>query len=99
MKRYKSIDIKEKDRKKYYTNSIYPIIPESEEDIYIIASEGDRYDKLALQFYKDSSLWWLIAASNNHQRAALIPTPGEQIRIPADKNLALRLYKEINTSR
>lgn len=99
MRRYSNIQVLTKDSKKYYTNSVYPTIPESEDDIYLIASEGDRYDKLALQFYEDSSLWWIIAASNNEQRAALIPTPGSQIRIPANKELALQLYREINSSR
>jgi len=52
-----------------------------------------------LQFYKDSSLWWIIAAANNHQRASLVPTPGIQLRIPADKTQAIRLYNEVNSTR
>ena len=100
MRRYEKIGIRvNKDNRKYYSNSIYPTIPESEDDIYVIASEGDRYDKLSLQFYNDSSLWWIIASSNNSQRAGLIPTPGTQLRIPADKSLAIKLYGEINKSR
>lgn len=100
MRRYSKIGIRvDKERRKYYSNSIYPTIPETEDDIYVIASEGDRYDKLALQFYNDSSLWWIIASSNSGQKAGLIPTPGVQLRIPADKSLALKLYREINKSR
>ena len=100
MNRYTKIDkYKNNTGKRYYTNAIYPTIPETENDIYIIASAGDRYDKLALQFYNDSSLWWIIASSNNHQKASLNPTPGEQLRIPADSGLALKLYEDINSSR
>jgi len=100
MRRYEKIGIRvDKENRKYYSNSIYPTIPESEDDIYVIASEGDRYDKLALQFYNDSTLWWIIASSNNGERAGLIPTPGLQLRIPASKSLALKLYREINKSR
>ena len=100
MKRYKNIErIKTDKGKNYRTNAIYPRLPETENDIYIIASAGDRYDKLALQFYNDSSLWWIIASSNNHQKASLNPTPGEQLRIPADSGLALKLYEDINSSR
>jgi len=100
MNRYNKIDVyKNATGKRYYTNAVYPAIPETENDIYIIASAGDRYDKLALQFYNDSSLWWIIASSNNHQRASLNPTPGEQLRIPADAGQALKLYEEINSSR
>ena len=100
MRRYEKIGIRvDKENRKYYSNSIYTTIPESEDDIYVIASEGDRYDKLALQFYNDSSLWWIIASSNNGERAGLVPTPGLQIRIPASKSQALKLYREINKSR
>jgi len=100
MKRYKKIDrYRSKEGKRYKTNAIYPTIPETENDIYVIASAGDRYDKLALQFYNDSSLWWIIASSNNYQKASLIPTPGEQLRIPADVRLALELYEDLNSSR
>lgn len=100
MNRYKDIDkFNNKQGRRYYTNAIYPEIPEEENDIYFIASAGDRYDKLADQYYSDSSLWWIIASSNNHQKASLNPTPGEQIRIPANVQLAIRLYEEINSSR
>jgi|TARA_R110000851_G_C12737548_1_gene530470 hypothetical protein len=100
MNRYKNIDrYKNAEGRRYYTNAIYPEIPEDENDIYFIASAGDRYDKLALQYYGDKSLWWIIASSNNHQKASLIPSPGEQIRIPVNTELALRLYQEINSSR
>ena len=100
MNRYKDIDrFRSNSGKRYVTNAVYPTIPETENDIYVIASAGDRYDKLALQFYGDSTLWWIIASSNNHQRATLNPIPGEQLRIPADKALAIQLYEEINSSR
>jgi|TARA_A100000172_G_scaffold25185_1_gene14701 chitinase len=100
MNRYETIEKFKTERgKTYITNPIYPAIPESEDDIYIIAGIADRYDVLALEFYNDSSLWWIIASSNNHQRASLNATPGKQLRIPADKALALRLFEEVNKSR
>ena len=85
--------------KRFFTNPIYPEIPVTENDIYVITTGTDRYDKLALQFYNDSTLWWIIASSNNGERAGLIPTPGLQLRIPASKSQALKLYREINKSR
>ena len=98
MRRYEKIGIRvNKERRKYYSNSIYPTIPETEDDIYVIASEGDRYDKLALQFYNDSSLWWIIAMSNNYEKASLAVKPGVQLRIPGDKSNALQLYSQINS--
>ena len=100
MSRYEKIGIfKTGENRQYKTNPIYPDIPESLDDIYIIASEEDRYDILAKKYYNDSSLWWVIASSNNHQRASLKLTPGAQIRIPGNIDNAIRNYNSINKSR
>lgn len=100
MSRYRDIDSKTTEGgTRYRSNPIYPNIPPTEDDIYIITTIGDRYDTLALQFYKDSSLWWIIASANNHQRASLAVTPGIQLRIPADKSNAIALYNEVNSTR
>ena len=100
MNRLKKIKLKKDiNGKRYYRNIIFPEIPLSSNDTYAITTAGDRYDTLALQFYNNSSLWWIIASSNNHQRASLNATPGAQLRIPADKELAIRLYNEVNKSR
>lgn len=98
--RYKNIQIlSNEEGRGYRSNPIYPSLPPSEDDIYVQTTIGDRYDTLALQFYKDTSLWWIIAAANNHQKASLVTTPGIQLRIPADKTEALRLFKEVNSTR
>lgn len=100
MNRYSNIDrTLTDDGKRYYRNPIYPDIPLSEDDIYVITTIGDRYDTLALQFYSDSSLWWVIAMANTGERASLIPTPGQQLRIPADSTQAVQLYEQINRIR
>ena len=97
MSRYKTIKLnKTEEGKLLRKNALYPNMPVSEDDIYVIATAGDRYDTLAKQFYRDSTLWWIIASANNHQRASLVVTPGVQLRIPADKTLALQLYQELN---
>lgn len=100
MSRYRDIDSSVTEGgTRYRSNPIYPTVPPTEDDIYIITTIGDRYDTLALQFYKDSSLWWVIASANNHQRASLAVTPGIQLRIPADKSNAIKLYNEVNSTR
>ena len=100
MNRYKDIGkFINKNKKTYYTNAVYPTIPESLNDIYVIATDEDRYDKLALQFYQDSSLWWIIASANNQEKASMFPTPGTQLRIPTDIAEFLNSYKRINSSR
>ena len=90
---------KTSDQVEYVTNAIYPEIPLSEEDYYVISTGGDRYDTLAQEFYSDNSLWWIIASANNSERASLIVQPGVQLRIPADKDKILQLYNQVNKTR
>lgn len=100
MKRYQKIQQRKTlTGSRYLSNAIYPKIPETENDIYVIATTGDRYDVLASQFYRDPSLWWIIASANKTQNGSLIPPVGTQIRIPADQNLAIKLFNEINNAR
>lgn len=83
----------------YIDNPIYPNIPLSDQDYYVISTGGDRYDTLAQQFYSDYTLWWIIAMANNSERASLIVEPGIQLRIPANKENILQLYRDINKAR
>jgi hypothetical protein len=83
----------------YKANSIYPEIPLSDKDYYVVTTAGDRYDTLAYQFYNDTSLWWIIASANNSQQASLAVEPGVQIRIPYDKTIVLDLYNQVNKTR
>jgi len=48
-----------------YATTMYVNVPEDDTDIYVTTQEGDRLDILATQFYKDPSLWWFIARTNN----------------------------------
>ena len=98
--RYRNIKIlKDNEGREYYLNPIFPDIPESEEDIYVMTTGGDRYDTLASQFYNDSSMWWAIAAANTSKRDNLIVQPGIQLRIPLSKQRVLQLYKSANNAR
>lgn len=84
----------------YINNPIYPDIPETEDDVYIITSETDRYDLLASRFYGDSSLWWIIPAANKTtSRDTIYPTPGIQLRIPANKDDVIARYESLNRVR
>ena len=98
MNRYETIEKFKTERgKTYITNPIYPAIPESEDDIYIIAGITDRYDVLALEFYNDSSLWWIISSANSDlpQNSYYIPE-GKQIRIPQNIASVLSQFKALN---
>tara|TARA_R110002153_G_C13180529_1_gene485039 strand:+ start:133 stop:459 length:327 start_codon:yes stop_codon:yes gene_type:complete len=89
-----------KDRRPRYVNVKYPNIPKSINDIYIIITEGDRYDILAQSYYNDSSLWWIISSANyNTRQDSLFPSPGSQVRIPSSSRLnqILANYESLNS--
>ena len=81
MARYENTKKPRKNKKSYYTTTIYKKVEEKNSDSYFIAQEGDRCDNLAVRFYGDSSLWWFIARVNN-LTTNNIPA-GTSLRIPA----------------
>lgn len=100
MKRYSSVNILTSETdKRYRSNPIYPSIPPSQDDFYILSTVGDRYDTLALKFYRDPKLWWIIASANNMTNASLVVEPGKQIRIPGSKEQAIQLFNQVNSTR
>jgi phage tail protein X len=100
MNRYQYIRIEKNSGTKvrYYRDSKYPTIPLSENDIYVITTDGDRYDLLATQYYGDSTLWWVISIANSllPQNSIFIPV-GTQIRIPQNVNGILKSYNNLNS--
>ncbi len=86
MSRYRNIPVRTLEGKDYRKNALYPDIPVSENDYYVITTVGDRFDILAQQFYSDVNLWWIIAAANpTVRRDTLFITPGYQLRIPINQ--------------
>ena len=81
--RYTKIKLRE-DGKRAFKPTIYPKIPIQDSDIFIYPKFGDRLDNLAHKYYKDTSLWWIIAKANGLDEAHIGLTPDEQIRIPID---------------
>lgn len=82
----------------YYKPNIYPEIPLSENDIYVITDFGDRLDLLANQFYSDVTLYWIIATSNPNaiNFGSLFLTEGTQLRIPLNTGEIIRSYNALN---
>ena len=80
MSRYRSIKkIQDKQKTRIGTATL----PErliNNGDTLLIATEGDRCDILADQFYGTPELWWFVALSNNLSTNN-IPV-GTQLRIP-----------------
>ncbi len=100
MNRYRDILLKQsKSGIRYRKNVIFPVIKPSFNDIYVIATAGDRYDTLALEYYKDPQLWWVIASVNNSKRDSLVVEPGKQLRIPSNIQAIKNQYRELNQNR
>jgi hypothetical protein len=59
---------------------------------------GDRFDILALQYYSDSTLWWVLSIANTNltQGSYYIPE-GTQIRIPANISRIMAQYDALNS--
>ena len=68
--------------KKVFKTTIYPKIKLNVNDIYIEARQGDRLDNIAYQYYKDVTLWWVIAQANHIGKGTMYIDPGVKIRIP-----------------
>jgi len=92
MTRYKNTKIKrktnpgERRNKNYYATTYYSKVEEKNDDMYFIATEGDRCDNLANRFYGDPTLWWFIARTNN-LKSNNIPA-GTSLRIPIQTDKA-----------
>lgn len=99
MDRYENIQLSTtKSGRKYRENVIYPSVDTSDDDIYVITSEGDRLDKLAWEFYNNVEYWWIIASANPTVSITSMAVPtGVQLRIPANPESYLVKYGRINS--
>lgn len=84
---------------KYLAPVTYPKVELSENDIYVIATEGDRFDKLSLQFYGKIDYWWVIMVANlgTVNADSLAVTPGLQIRIPESPEDYIVQFQNLNS--
>jgi hypothetical protein len=88
---------------RYKKGTKYPEVPFNENDIYVITTQGDRYDLLAQQYYDDQTLWWIIATANVGDYTSEIPLNslfipvGTQIRIPVSTTSILEKFVSINS--
>ncbi|MDC6465009.1 tail protein X [bacterium] len=98
MNRYQESNIlKTNDGIRYQGITKYPDVPLSFDDIYVYTTQGDRFDILAQQYYKDSSLWWIISSANGtlKQDSYFIPE-GIQIRIPQNISSIITKFTQLN---
>jgi len=98
MSRYSNIlKVRNVDGERLYKTVKYPQIPRTNGDIYVITTDGDRYDILAFKYYQDKSLWWVISAANaEYTQGSIYPPIGVQLRIPGNLNSILTVYDALN---
>ncbi len=99
MSRYNGTRIKRnKDLNRVYSYTMYPRIPLKNSDIFITPSYGTRLELLANEYYKDPTLWWIIAQANGIKGfTALYPNNFKgQLRIPTQIQDILTEFNSIN---
>lgn len=84
------------DGKRFLGTRLYPSIKESDSDVIYITNDSDYLDTLAHKFYKDKSLWWIIALANNLGNGRLSVPGGLQLRIPMRVEEIVVGYNKIN---
>jgi len=83
----------------FFSNAIYPDIPVTDDDAYVITTMGDRLDVMAQNYYNDVDFWWVIASANSLPGDSLFPPVGMQLRIPSNLVNIVNSYKQINSIR
>ena len=98
MNRYQNIPKTKINGNLVYQTSRYPEVPLSPNDIYVYTTQGDRFDTLSQQYYKDSSLWWVISIANTDKvnQSTLVIPEGLQIRIPSNYSVIIQDFNIIN---
>jgi|TARA_B100000902_G_C27258481_1_gene889292 phage tail protein X len=84
-----------KDGRRVFRSRLYPNIPLSDKDIYIVTQTGDRLDSLANEYYGDSSLWWIIATANNLHDVTFAMPDGTTLRIPVNYSKIVNDFRKL----
>ena len=66
--------------------SYLPKFQESNSDILLIATEGDRCDLISQEYYGTPDLWWYIASVNNLKSNNI--EAGTHLRVPVSTEQA-----------
>ena len=86
MSRYDNVK-KNKNKKFMYTGTSYlPKHEDKNSDILLIATQGDRCDLIAQEYYGTTELWWYVASVNNLKSNNI--EAGTQLRVPVSTEQA-----------
>ena len=83
MSRYSTNQIiSDSNGKRRFNTIILPNPSGDSNDIFIQTTTPDRLDKLALIFYDDETMWWVIAQANGLGKGTYIVPTDTRLRIP-----------------
>jgi hypothetical protein len=70
---------------------VYPKIDPAPDDSRHVVDQNDRIDKLALRFYGDMGLWWILAIANDLELLPDNMHANQVLKVPSQK----RVFSEI----
>jgi hypothetical protein len=76
---------------------IIPAIDPQPDDELYQWDELDRIEDLAFEYYRDSTLWWVIAKRNNLQDLPFSIATGDKIYIPSRTFVFEKLFTQQST--
>ena len=82
---------------RYRSVTEYPKISRKDSDIIYFTKEGDSYGNLAYKYYKDVSLWWIIARANEGFKGNTRLPINSKLIIPIDIGEILSGLDRINS--
>ncbi len=82
---------------RYFKPTLYPDIPERDDDIMHKVRSGERLDLLAHQYYDDVGLWWIISRANSLDPSDISLKAATTVRIPTDIGPILQELTTINS--
>lgn len=74
--------IKDDTGKRHFNTVILPNPAGNTTDLFIQTTSPERLDKLALVFYEDETMWWVIAAANGIGKGTYMVPRDTRLRIP-----------------
>ena len=93
-----TVNIKKRwDGKRYFGTKLYPTIPISPTDFYVVTNDTDSLDNLAFKYYKNPTLWWVLAHANNIGKGRMSVPAGIQLRVPSNVTAILNAYDALNS--
>ena len=97
MRRYDKVQSYSRwDGKRVYKLAKYPSIIAQDTDIIVISQDTDYLDTLANTYYKDPTLYWIIALANNLGKGKMSVPGGLQLRIPTNVQEILAEFNRLN---